>query len=110
CAVRAALTVSFIGLKQGLFTGAGPDCCGEIVYAGLGVPEQVFGRVPAAAGRLCLDELAPRLLPRRPRSAHKGNFGHVLVVGGDHGFAGAAAMAAQTAARVGAGLVSCATR
>jgi NAD(P)H-hydrate epimerase len=50
------------------------------------------------------------LPPPRPKNAHKGLFGHVLVVGGDYGFAGAARMAAEAAARVGAGLVSVATR
>ena len=46
----------------------------------------------------------------RQRNAHKGEFGHVLIVGGDSGFIGAARMAAEAAARVGAGLVSVATR
>ena len=50
------------------------------------------------------------LLPKRPAQAHKGYFGHVLVVGGDYGYGGAAIMAAQSAARSGAGLVSLYTR
>jgi ADP-dependent NAD(P)H-hydrate dehydratase / NAD(P)H-hydrate epimerase len=49
-------------------------------------------------------------LPPRARTAHKGNFGHVLVVGGDYGMGGAVRMAAEACARVGAGLVSVATR
>lgn len=49
-------------------------------------------------------------LPPRQREAHKGDFGHVLVVGGDYGMAGAVRLAAEAAARVGAGLVSVATR
>jgi len=110
CAVAAAVTVTFIGLKQGLFTGSGPDCCGAIRYADLGVPAAVFERVAPTAHRLDLEALVRELLPRRARSAHKGSYGHVLVVGGDHGMAGAAAMASAAALRVGAGLVSCATR
>lgn len=51
-----------------------------------------------------------KLLPARPRNAHKGLFGHVLVVGGDHGMAGAVRLAGEAALRVGAGLVSVATR
>ena len=51
-----------------------------------------------------------RLLPARPANAHKGYFGHVLVVGGDYGFGGAAIMAAQSAACCGAGRVSLYTR
>lgn len=49
-------------------------------------------------------------LPQRPRDAHKGSAGHVLVVGGEHGMSGAARMAGEAAGRVGAGLVSIATR
>ena len=48
-------------------------------------------------------------LAKRQRDAHKGDFGHVLVIGGDKGFGGAALMAGMSAARSGAGLVSVAT-
>jgi NAD(P)H-hydrate epimerase len=50
------------------------------------------------------------ILPPRRRDSHKGDYGHVLVIGGNHGMAGAARMAAEAAARLGAGLVSIATR
>lgn len=59
--------------------------------------------------KLHITHFAGYLKPR-PRSAHKGMFGHVLVVGGDYGYSGAARMAAEAALRVGAGLVSVATR
>ena len=108
-AVRAAATVSFIGLKQGLFTREGRECAGEIVYRDLGAPEHVFAQVEASARRMAYRDCAG-LLGARPRDAHKGRFGHVLVVGGDHGFAGAAALAGAAAGRTGAGLVSVATR
>ena len=42
CAVKAVCTVTFIGLKQGLFTGQAAEYCGEICYAQLGVPDDVF--------------------------------------------------------------------
>jgi hydroxyethylthiazole kinase-like uncharacterized protein yjeF len=51
-----------------------------------------------------------RLLPMRALNSHKGDHGHVQVIGGDYGYAGAALMAAQAALVSGAGLVSCATR
>ena len=110
-AVRASLTVTFIAPKRGLFTGAGPDHCGRLEHDALGVPPALAGRVPAGAMRLDYDRLPdhPCLGPR-PRDAHKGDHGHVLVVGGDRGFAGAVRLAAEAAARVGAGLVSVATR
>lgn len=58
---------------------------------------------------LRLEQFAEFLKPRA-HDAHKGHFGHVLVIGGDYGFSGAACMAAEAALRVGAGLVSVATR
>jgi hydroxyethylthiazole kinase-like uncharacterized protein yjeF len=51
-----------------------------------------------------------QLLPTRVPTAHKGDFGHILVVGGDYGYGGAAIMAAQAAAHSGAGLISLYTR
>lgn len=56
-----------------------------------------------------LDDLCG-MLPPRPLNSHKGDYGHVLVIGGNHGMGGAARMAAESAARLGAGLVSVATR
>ncbi len=109
-AVRADLTVTFIGLKQGLLTGDARDLCGEVLLAGLDVPDAVYARVPPDAFRASLAGLGAALGGPRARRAHKGRFGHVLVVGGDHGFAGAARLCAEAAARVGAGLTSVATR
>ncbi|HOW77550.1 MAG TPA: NAD(P)H-hydrate dehydratase [Candidatus Competibacteraceae bacterium] len=108
-AIQAAATITFIGLKQGLFTGQGPACCGEINFADLGVPPDIYPALHPASWRYAGDDL-PTLLPRRPRSAHKGHFGHVLVIGGELGMAGAARMAGEAAARCGAGLISIATR
>lgn len=108
-AVRAAATVSFIGLKQGLFTGDGPDCCGRITFRDLGVPESIYQQRPPDA-RLDRLEHFHAALGARPRGAHKGRFGHLLVIGGDSGYTGAARLAAEAALRGGAGLVSVASR
>jgi len=108
-AVRAAATISFIGLKQGMFTGDAVDCCGEVFFDALEVPAAVYASQVLAARRLDWAKQS-RLLTPRSRAAHKGHFGHVLVVGGDHGFGGAVRLAAEAAARCGAGLVSVATR
>jgi hydroxyethylthiazole kinase-like uncharacterized protein yjeF len=108
-AVRADLTASFIGLKLGLFTGAGPEHCGEIRFSDLGVPASLYARQVLAGKRLEWRHLA-HLLPARSRTAHKGDFGHVLVIGGERGYSGAPRMAAEAAARSGAGLVTVATR
>lgn len=108
-AVRADLTVCFIGLKLGLFTGRGRSCAGEVVFASLGVPPRLDEGMEPAAHRL-EPALLGSWLPPRERDAHKGRFGHVLVVGGDHGMGGAALLAGRAALRSGAGLVSVATR
>lgn len=98
CAVRADLTVSFLGLKPGLFTGRGSAQAGRVFLALLGQP--VPDAVPIA--RL-LQNVAP--LPAKPRDGHKGTFGTLLVVGGNQGMGGAARMAAESALRLGAGKV-----
>ncbi len=110
-AVRASATITFIASKRGLHTGAGPDHCGAVECDPLGVPATLLDRVPAGVARLDYGTLPdhPCLGPR-PRGAHKGHHGHVLVVGGERGLAGAARLAAEAAARTGAGLVSVATR
>lgn len=108
-AVRADLTVTFIGLKRGLFTMAAADHTGAIEFNDLGVPLEVYQAVPCDCSRLELESLLEHL-PARPATAHKGLYGTVLVVGGDYGMAGAAALAAEAALRCGAGLVRVATR
>ncbi len=108
-AVRADATISFIGMKQGLLTGAAPDHAGTLYFASLEVPASVYAQVPCHAFQMQHSHIQT-WLPPRPRSAHKGHHGHVLVVGGDHGMGGAVAMAAEAAGRVGAGLVTVVTR
>ena len=104
-AVRAAATITFIGGKRGLHSGRAADHTGSVEVAPLGVPDQVFTALEADA-RL----LAARSLPPRQRYANKGDYGHLLVIGGDHGASGAVRMAGESALRAGAGLVSVATR
>ncbi len=108
CAVRAALTVTFVGLKTGLFFGAAPDYVGELVFADLDIPDDAKGGPQAALRRIDTASLA-RALPPRPRLAHKGDHGHVLIVGGGEGMPGAVRLAGEAALRTGAGLVSVAT-
>lgn len=103
-AVKANATLSFIGLKPGLLMQDGLDHCGQLWLSPLQLacaPDTV-----APACHTLTAETLAKLLPARPANSHKGHFGHVLIVGGDHGFGGAAIMAAQAAANCGAGLVS----
>jgi hydroxyethylthiazole kinase-like uncharacterized protein yjeF len=107
-AVRADLTVTFIGLKLGLFTGDAADVVGEWVFNDLQAAPGAFDGIGVSALRLTADNL-PRPASRAP-TAHKGQFGHVLLMGGDRGFGGAILLSAQSALRSGAGMVSLATR
>ena len=112
-AVHADATISFIGHKAGLFTGRGPAVCGEVFLDTLRIPPDIYPTQPAKAQLLTVDSLRDLLweyLPPRPRDAHKGHFGHVLLIGGDNGLGGAVMLAAEAALRTGAGLVSVATR
>ncbi len=108
CAVRADVTVTFIGVKRGLVTGSGPDYTGDIVLDTLGVPGACHEEI---GGIAALQWNAQRhLIPERAATAYKHQAGHALIVGGDSGMGGAVAMAAEAALRVGAGLVSVVTR
>jgi len=107
-AVKAALTVTFIGLKQGLLTGQARDYVGDLVLADLALPEALIQQLPAQAFTLAT-QLLKEQLPKRARCAHKGKFGHVLLIGGQTGMAGAIRLAGEAALRTGSGLVSLAT-
>jgi len=102
CAIRATHTVTFIALKPGLLTLDGPDHCGEIHLRDLGVDTQQLRPAPGhLIGREILDGvLAPRL-----RNSHKGDYGSVGIIGGDHGMVGAALLAARAALKSGTGRV-----
>ncbi|NVJ51329.1 MAG: NAD(P)H-hydrate dehydratase [Gammaproteobacteria bacterium] len=104
-AVHADLTVTFVAYKRGLFTGLASDYCGEIVLNDLKCGQGVFALIHPNAHRYRYQQGTSWLTPRR-RTSHKGFFGHSLVLGGAPGFAGAARLCAEAAARTGSGLVS----
>jgi ADP-dependent NAD(P)H-hydrate dehydratase / NAD(P)H-hydrate epimerase len=108
-AVRAEATISFVALKQGLLLNEAPEYVGALCCDDLQV------RLPAGeAARPALLRLSEAdvvaALPPRPRAAHKGDAGRVLVVGGNAGMPGAVLLAGEAALRAGAGLVRVATR
>ncbi|WP_130620364.1 NAD(P)H-hydrate dehydratase [Dyella amyloliquefaciens] len=104
-AIRADVTVTFIAAKRGLYTGFAPGHVGHVQWESLGLPEALW-----EASRADAQLMEPATLPARPRQAHKGDNGHVLAIGGDHGTAGAIRLCGEAALRAGAGLVSVATR
>ncbi|HEV2680758.1 MAG TPA: NAD(P)H-hydrate dehydratase, partial [Rhodanobacter sp.] len=104
-AIHADVTITFIAGKRGLHTGRAADHVGVLELATLGVPDSVYADTPSDAQLLVAEALPPRA-----RYANKGDNGHVLVIGGEHGMAGAVRLAGESALRAGAGLVSVATR
>ncbi|MBT3860280.1 MAG: NAD(P)H-hydrate dehydratase [Gammaproteobacteria bacterium] len=111
-AVVADITVTFIGLKQGLLTNSGRDYIGQLIYHDLDVPPEIFHSEssPTASAQRIDINYALQFLRPRASSSHKGNHGHVVLIGGDYSYGGAILMAAEAAQRSGAGLVSVITR
>lgn len=103
--VRASLTITMIADKLGLRTGSAVDYTGKVEVASLGLPESLHEGIAPIAERIDLEEVASGLPPLRP-GAHKGDFGHVLVIGGAPGYSGAARLSATAALRAGAGRVT----
>ncbi|HEX6007530.1 MAG TPA: NAD(P)H-hydrate dehydratase [Burkholderiales bacterium] len=102
CAVRADHTLTFIALKPGLLTHEGPDQCGQIHVADLGLDAGVFDR---PHGAVLGEGVLHDALPRRRLSSHKGDYGSVAIVGGAHGMVGAALLAGRAALKLGTGRV-----
>jgi NAD(P)H-hydrate epimerase len=105
--VRADVTVTFAGLKRGLVMPPGRELAGRVIVADIGIPRDDVAR--GIATYLLDAEDVRAHFPPRPRAAHKGTYGHLLVIAGSVGKTGAAALAATSALRAGAGLVTVAT-
>lgn len=106
--VRAALTVTFAAPKYGHVLPPACDRVGELVVADIGIPAAVLTGTGTRLWQLEARDAAAVYGPRKP-DAHKGTFGHVLVVAGSVGKSGAAILCAGGALRAGAGLVTVAT-
>ncbi len=112
-AVQADVTMSFIGQKRGLYTGAGRVHSGECYFSDLEVDDEWIFLVNPIAHIIDINECL-EYLPSRALDAHKGDCGRLLIIGGDSGvgysYGGAPLMAAEMAQRTGAGLVGVATQ
>jgi len=102
-AIRAAVTVTFIGLKPGLLTQHGTDYCGEILLRELDL--DASSRVEPHAWRLDQAYAQKLLPPPRSANSHKGMFGSVGIIGGSTGMVGAAFLAGTAALKLGAGRI-----
>lgn len=99
---QADHTLTFIALKPGLLTLDGPDQCGELHLAPLGLDPE--GLAPPSAWEIRPALFSASLQPRQ-RNSHKGSYGDVAVIGGAPGMVGAALLAGRAAAWLGAGRV-----
>ena len=104
-AVSADCTVTFVGLKTGLVIGDGPEFAGTVFFDDLEIDPPASAQFKPGLERI-VDAEIQRALPRRPRAAHKGNFGRVLIVGSGIGMPGATRLSGEACLRVGAGLVT----
>lgn len=107
-AVNAQVTLTFIAKKIGLLTNDGPDYCGTLFYDDLGLPNTLFEKVKPIATSCDFSDKTLSLPPRK-KNSHKGDFGHVVILGGAPGMSGAVKLAGMGALRVGAGLVTVVT-
>ncbi len=107
-AIKADLTVTMALLKRGLVLYPGAEYAGTVRVADIGIPPEVIEQEKIAV-RLLDRGSAWGAADRRKRDSHKGDYGHLMVIAGSPGKAGAAIMAARGALRAGAGLVSVAT-
>jgi NAD(P)H-hydrate epimerase len=105
CAVRADETVTFGQPKRGHMLYPGPVYSGRLTIAGIGFPPKAVEAegIPLQTVEPCF---VKSMLPPRPSDGHKGTFGHLLVVAGSEGKAGAASLAGLAALRTGCGLVT----
>lgn len=108
-AIEAHRTLTFVGLKQGFYLSDGPNYVGKLLFDDLDIPTEAAQRIGCVAQRLDTT-IVREALPRRARTTHKGQQGHVLIVGGGLGMPGAVRLAGEACLRVGAGLVTIATR
>ena len=105
-AVRARTTVTFTRPKPGLYLGEGAACSGQVQAVDIGVPRDLeFELLDRRTGGVWAVDEAGQCLPRRPRTAHKGDFGKIFILAGSEGYTGAPVLAARAALRAGAGLV-----
>ena len=100
--IVASHTITFIGTKPGLLTGDGPDCCGKLTVATLGLDAQALAN---DAGRTVGRDLFAAQLKPRARNSHKGSNGNAGILGGASTMVGGALLAARAALRLGSGRV-----
>ena len=104
-AVHAVRTLALGLPKVGHLLGQGASATGELLVDDIGIPRALLEGEELRQS-LITRTAAAKLLPVRARDVHKGSCGRILVLAGSLGMTGAAALAAEAALRIGAGLVT----
>ncbi|MGD8346301.1 MAG: NAD(P)H-hydrate epimerase, partial [Lysobacterales bacterium] len=107
--VVADLTVTFIGIKRGLFTADGPDHSGDVLFDDLQTPDSIHD-TKNDSGILIQENILDDFLVERPLNSHKGDYGSLAIVGSAVGMSGAVRLTGEAALRAGAGKVTIGTR
>lgn len=108
-AIEATMTVTLAAPKLAVTQAPAKTRAGALVVADIGIPPAIIGGLDGPWVELLTRERVRRLMPSRQEDAHKGQFGHILVVAGSPGKTGAASLTAMAALRSGAGLVTVAS-
>jgi NAD(P)H-hydrate epimerase len=109
CSIRANMTVTLAAPKLPLVLAAADNRAGDVIVADIGIPRDVINDIDGRRLEVLTGSWARGCIQPRSRDSHKGDYGHVLVVGGSRGKTGAAHLAALGALKSGAGLVTVAT-
>lgn len=104
-AVRADVTVAMGLPKRGLVEPVAADHVGRLDVVDIGLPHELTRKAESDLELITASDVKA-LFAKRPRNSHKGDYGHLLILGGAHGYSGAVSMAARAATRSGVGLVT----
>ena len=104
-AVSADLTTTYVGKKSGLYLYSGPDHVGKIFFSDLDIDESFYSKSTPVI-KIVSEIDVNDVLINRDQTSHKGDNGHILLIGGNNGMEGAIRIAAEASLRSGSGLVS----
>jgi len=102
-AVKADETVTFAAYKRGMFLFPGCEYCGKISVADISMPHELLENINV---QLTDSEFIKRVITKRKKNTHKGDYGRIFIIGGSRGLTGAAHLASMGALKSGGGLIT----
>ena len=104
-AISANITTTYVGKKSGLYLDNGANCTGTVYFSDLDI-DQAFYTEHKPLIKIVSEKEVSNVLLDRKQTSHKGDNGHILLIGGNDGMEGAIRIASEAALRAGSGLVS----